>query len=577
MVASMGPFATIDHEPRQVRKEAAVMVDSGAEVWLLMQPPNIYMVFLMITSIVLARKWRPRKFSELIGQEHVTKTLTHALAQQRLHHAYLFTGTRGVGKTSVARLLAKALNCEQSAFAEPCLSCDTCLAIEQGHYIDLIEIDAASKTRIEDTRELLDNVPYAPTVGRFKIYLIDEVHMLSTHSFNALLKTLEEPPDHIKFLLATTDPQKLPLTVLSRCLQFHLKPLHADLISHQMAYILNEENIPYDVQALPLLATAAHGSMRDALSLLEQTIAYGQGELRTQDVKDNLGITQIDYAIQILQALAARSISTILTLSHQMDIDGANYAHVLDHLLQHIHQICVLQALESQQPLLNSEPTLIELSHHFSQEETQLLYQIAIKGSQDLDIAPTRLIGFEMTLLRMHTFIPAKQAVPLMPIPSTKPQTHHTHQDTTQKMAAVIEDSKTITPSSKTHTWDDIVTQLKLSGLALAAAENAVFVAHTAGCVILRISTTHKSLFTPTTLKKIEQCLTDYYQEKTKLTLQYDDATVDSPAQNKILHTEVERQKAQATLHADPFFQSLQQTFSAELMKDSIGSRKDSL
>ena len=513
-----------------------------------------------MTSIALARKWRPRNFSQLIGQDHVNKVLIHSLTQQRLHHAYLFTGTRGVGKTSVARLLAKAMNCEQGLRAEPCLHCDTCVAIEQGCYIDLIEIDGASKTRIEDTRDLLDNVPYAPTLGRFKIYLIDEVHMLSTHSFNALLKTLEEPPPHVKFLLATTDPQKLPLTVLSRCLQFHLKPLRPDLIASHLISILNEEKVSYEAGALPVLAKAARGSMRDALSLLDQAIASGHGELRIQDVNDSLGITQLDYARQLLQALATPSVSTLLTLSKHMGEEGASYQHVLDDLLSDLHQISVFQALGPHAAFLDTEPTLVALSRDFSPEDTQLLYQIALKGSQDLLIAPTLVIGFEMTLLRMHTFMPAQQETTL----SSKP------------LERVVENIPT--PLANTDLpWDDIIAQLNLSGLALTAVENTAFVTHTTGEVMLRVSSSHRSLFTPATLKKIEQHLGHYYQEPIKLTLKNDESPLASPAQNRMQRTLAGRQEAQAALHADPFFQSLQETFSAELVKNSIEPLKDDL
>ena len=536
-----------------------------------------------MTSIALARKWRPRTFSELVGQEHVTKALLHSLAHQRLHHAYLFTGTRGVGKTSVARLLAKALNCEQGLLPEPCLQCDTCLAIEQGNYIDLIEIDGASKTRVEDTRDLLDNVPYAPTLGRFKIYLIDEVHMLSTHSFNALLKTLEEPPAHVKFLLATTDPQKLPLTVLSRCLQFHLRPLPASLITNHLTFILNQENIPFAPEALPLLAKAARGSMRDALSLLDQAIASGQGELCLQEVKNSLGMTQRDYTTQLLRALADSSVSALLALSAQMGAEGANYPSVLDDILSHLHQMSIIQALGTNASRLDTAPALIELSHAFSPEDTQLLYQIALKGTQDLLIAPTLVIGFEMTLLRMHTFMPVRQdqihphllrgCDVSIKTPENKPEQSPLTQNARSTNAAP---PLQITQSSDLP-WDTIITQLHLTGLAMAAVENAAFVSHTTGQVVLRVAPSHRSLFTPTTLKKIEHHLGLYYQEAIKLTLQSDESPLSSPAKNKILATETGRQEAQAALRDDPFFQTLQQTFSAELVKDSIEPRKDSL
>ncbi|WP_165481641.1 DNA polymerase III subunit gamma/tau [Legionella drozanskii] len=360
-----------------------------------------------MSYLALARKWRPRNFSQLVGQEHINKALINSLNQQRLHHAYLFTGTRGVGKTSIARLLAKALNCEKGISAEPCLICDACLAIEQGRFIDLIEIDGASRTRVEDTRELLENVQYSPTNGRFKIYLIDEVHMLSQHSFNALLKTLEEPPAHVKFLLATTDPQKLPVTVLSRCLQFSLKHLPPEIIGQHLQYILNDEQMSFEMEAIELLAKAAKGSMRDALSLLDQAIASTDKQLKAQDLKLILGYTQQDYAIQLLHALAKLDAQELIYLSRQIASEGGHFRYVLDELLDYLHQITINQSLASDNPLISSRSEIKALAKQFSPEDVQLFYQIGIKGTEDLYSAPTLDIGFEMTLLRMLTFRPA--------------------------------------------------------------------------------------------------------------------------------------------------------------------------
>ena len=362
-----------------------------------------------MSYIALARKWRPRTFSQLLGQEHINKALINSLNQQRLHHAYLFTGTRGVGKTSVARLLAKALNCEQGISAEPCLQCDACLAIEQGRFIDLIEIDGASRTRVEDTRELLENVQYAPTSGRFKIYLIDEVHMLSQHSFNALLKTLEEPPSHVKFLLATTDPQKLPVTVLSRCLQFNLKHVQPDVICLHLQHILDDEKLPYENQALELLAKAARGSMRDALSLLDQAIASSDNKLQTQDVKNILGYTQQDYALQLLQALADAYPQKLIDISKQITVEGGHFHYVVDEMLSYLHQIAISQSVANSNPLISPPHEVLALSTRFAPEDVQLFYQIGIKGAEDIHLAPTLVIGFEMMLLRMYTFRPAPQ------------------------------------------------------------------------------------------------------------------------------------------------------------------------
>jgi DNA polymerase-3 subunit gamma/tau len=501
-----------------------------------------------MTSLALARSWRPKTFAQLIGQDHVNNALTYALLKNRLHHAYLFTGTRGVGKTSVARLLAKAISCEQGIQAQPCLHCDTCLAIEQGHYIDLIEIDGASKTRVEDTRELLDNVAYTPTIGRFKIYLIDEVHMLSTHSFNALLKTLEEPPAHVKFLLATTDVHKLPLTILSRCLQFHLKALEPDVISAHLQHILTQEKIDYEPTALDLIARAAEGSVRDALSLLDQVIIAGLGQVKASNVRASLGMSQIDYSQQILHALAEQSITTLLQLSQQIQADGGYFQHTLEALQSDLHQLGVAQALmDHRHPL----------SQTFSAEAIQLLYQIATKGLQELTLAPTRAIGFEMTLLRMHAFLPTK--APLLRIATPTQNEAPTQDDTPAR--------------DDTQAWDEIIPTLKLTGVALAAIENTELIAQNVDEFIVRVTSGHHSLFTAGVISKIEQALSKYTQRPIRLALKQDDTTQASPAQNRQQATASKQKAAEAALHNDPFFQSLQQTFSAELVKDSVESR----
>ncbi len=368
-----------------------------------------------MSYLALARKWRPRTFSQLVGQEHINKALINALNQQRLHHAYLFTGTRGVGKTSIARILAKALNCEQGVRSEPCLVCDACMAIEQGRFIDLIEIDGASKTKVEDTRDLLDNVQYAATNARFKIYLIDEVHMLSQHSFNALLKTLEEPPAHVKFILATTDPKKLPVTVLSRCLQFHLQHLSAELISQHLQLILQDEQLDFELEALQLLAQAAQGSMRDALSLLDHAIACADKKLETQDVKLILGYTRQDYAIQLLQALSTENPKLLLELTHQIEVEGGHFHYVLDELQNYLHQMAVYLCVGDDNPLISPSMQVKALATQFCAEDIQLLYQIAMKSREDIHLAPTLGIGFSMTLLRMLTFRPAPSS-PMPPL-----------------------------------------------------------------------------------------------------------------------------------------------------------------
>ena len=366
-----------------------------------------------MSYIALARKWRPRTFAQLVGQDHINKALINSLNQKRLHHAYLFTGTRGVGKTSVARLLAKALNCELGISAAPCLECDACTSIEQGRFIDLIEIDGASKTRVEDTREILENVQYSPTNGRFKIYLIDEVHMLSQHSFNALLKTLEEPPEHVKFILATTDPQKLPVTVLSRCLQFNLKHIESNVIAKQLELILNDEKLTYDKEAINILAHAARGSMRDALSLLDQAIAISDNFLDITNVKNILGYTKQNYALDLIQALSKNEPNKLIIISKQIAAEGGNFQYVADEMLNYFHQISVNQIITIDNTLIYEDPEVDLLSKQFRPEDVQLFYQIVLKGSKDLDLAPSIAVGFEMMLLRMYAFKPDIQQEPI--------------------------------------------------------------------------------------------------------------------------------------------------------------------
>ncbi|MDP3704339.1 MAG: DNA polymerase III subunit gamma/tau [Legionellaceae bacterium] len=574
-----------------------------------------------MSYIALARKWRPRTFSELLGQNHLTTALINSLNQKRIHHAYLFTGTRGVGKTSVARLLAKALNCEQGVSSQPCLTCDSCLAVEQGRFIDLIEIDGASKTRVEDTREILENVQYAPTNGRFKIYLIDEVHMLSQHSFNALLKTLEEPPAHVKFLLATTDPQKLPITVLSRCLQFNLKHVPEDIISGHLQHILQQETLTFEPQALTLLAKAARGSMRDALSLLDQAIASCNNELSTQQVKDMLGFTQQDYALLILRALLAGDAHQLITISRQIAQDSGHFRYVLDEIINHLHQIAVCQALPNASQLIEANHDVKALGSQFAPEDTQLMYQIALKGTEDMPLAPTMEIGFEMTLLRMHTFRPSpEQTRPVKlhetsssPINKSAQNQITAYDDSESSIASVslaspsliqnpevmseVYDSKARfdAPSESREcdennkssvgmkegteeseqSWIAILPQLNLRGLALSAAENAQILSKSPGQVVLQLEKAHQSLFTPPVISRIEEALSRYYSEKIKIVLEYGEQIPSSPAIQKKITQEKLHQNAEAALYDDPFFQQLRDEFSAELLKNSIASLKE--
>ncbi|MCB1615909.1 MAG: DNA polymerase III subunit gamma/tau, partial [Pseudomonadales bacterium] len=356
---------------------------------------------------VLARKWRPARFSEMVGQEHVLQALINALNSQRLHHAYLFSGTRGVGKTTIARILAKCLNCEKGISAEPCGVCSACTEISEGRFVDLIEVDAASRTKVDDTRELLDNVQYTPTRARFKIYLIDEVHMLSNQSFNALLKTLEEPPEHVKFLLATTDPQKLPVTVLSRCLQFNLKHLETSLIHKHLAHILQLENVQADEQGIWQLAHAADGSIRDALSLTDQAIAFGNGQIRGDAITAMFGSIAPDAVYQLLLTLAEQDGKALLKTIQQLAENNPDYNEALDAILNLLHQIAVYQAVpEALDPDNPDQQKIITLAGKFTAEDVQLFYQIGINSKADFNFAPSLKGAFEMTLLRMLAFQP---------------------------------------------------------------------------------------------------------------------------------------------------------------------------
>jgi DNA polymerase-3 subunit gamma/tau len=362
---------------------------------------------------VLARKWRPRSFQAMVGQEHILRMLTNALDDQRLHHAYLFTGTRGVGKTTLARIFAKCLNCESGITSKPCDTCATCQAIDAGKFLDLIEVDAASRTKVEDTRELLENVQYTPTQGRFKIYLIDEVHMLSGHSFNALLKTLEEPPTYVKFLLATTDPKRLPITILSRCLQFNLNHVPVEKIAQQLAHVCTMENIKFELPALQLIAQAADGSMRDALSLLDQTIAFCRDNITTADTQCMLGSVEQDALFHLLDALAKQDGKQLLTEITHLSERAPDFNQLLEDLLSTLHKISVTQVIQDA-PETNEQ--IKQFAQCFSAEDIQLYYQIALIGRRDLPLAPTPQQGFEMALLRMLAFRPSTAEPTSLPI-----------------------------------------------------------------------------------------------------------------------------------------------------------------
>lgn len=373
---------------------------------------------------VLARKWRPKSFETLVGQDHVVRALSNALDQQRLHHAYLFTGTRGVGKTTLARILAKSLNCETGISAKPCGVCSACTEIDRGRFVDLIEVDAASNTQVDAMRDLLDNAQYAPSAGRFKVYIIDEVHMLSKSAFNAMLKTLEEPPAHVKFILATTDPQKVPVTVLSRCLQFNLRQMAGTSIIDHLQNILNQEAIPYQASALHLIARAADGSMRDALSLTDQAIAYGGQSVNEAEVRDMLGAIDQSYLYQLINALLAEDGPALIAQANAMEQRSLSFESALNDLAQLLHQIAVAQTVpDSVAHDLPERAVLLDFAQRIPAASLQLYYQIALLGRRDIGLAPDELAGFSMSLLRMLAFSPKDQALNIVSPTSLKPQT----------------------------------------------------------------------------------------------------------------------------------------------------------
>lgn len=414
---------------------------------------------------VLARKWRPHSFADLVGQDHVRQALTNSLSTGRLHHAYLFTGTRGVGKTTIARLMAKALNCELGVSAEPCGQCGACREIDDGRFLDLLEIDAASRTKVDDTRDLLENVQYAPTRGRFKVYLIDEVHMFSKSSFNALLKTLEEPPEHVKFLLATTDPQKIPVTILSRCLQFNLRQMPTEIIERQLVKIATEEKLSFEPDALRLLARSAAGSMRDGLSLLDQAIAFSSADLTLADTASMLGTVDQGQVVEMLQALHRGDANGLLC---QVDLLAArvpDYSAILEELLSLLHALSVRQQVEDA-PVQVQVPAeqLTAMAAAIPAEEIQLYYQLGLHGRRDLPLAPTPRIGLEMALLRMLAFQPERSAAPVEFSSSgsakaasrpaaIEPQTD-SETKTGQQVTAVSGDSPELTPVGSGATPD---------------------------------------------------------------------------------------------------------------------------
>jgi DNA polymerase-3 subunit gamma/tau len=545
-----------------------------------------------MSYLVLARKWRPRTFAETTGQEHVLKALANALESGRLHHAYLFTGTRGVGKTTIARILAKALNCETGVTATPCGVCSACREIDEGRFVDLIEVDAASKTKVDDTRELLDNVQYTPARGRYKIYLIDEVHMLSKHSFNALLKTLEEPPPHVKFLLATTDPQKLPVTVLSRCLQFNLKRLTPALIRERLEHICREESIGTDAASLALIARAADGSLRDALSLLDHAVAHCGGTLSEELVAAMLGTIQRGQVATLLRLLAAGDAPGLLDAVAAIDEHAPDYARLLDELARLLQRVALYQVVgtaAADDEL--ADAGIEELAAMLSPEDVQLHYQMAILGKRDLYLAPDPRSGVEMTLLRMLAFRPggAGQAAP----GRTEGRAQGPAQGRVQAAAAspggtaaAPSRPSVATPSAadsgaRTHAvplatpwqvpdWARLIPELELNGAAKLLAANCAYVRRRGNVIHLELDNRSESLLTRTRQNELAAALSKRFGEPLAVDIKVGKPSLETPMQEKARLDDERLVAARESLEADPNVRALKDMFGAELNPDSI-------
>jgi DNA polymerase-3 subunit gamma/tau len=524
-----------------------------------------------MSYLVLARKWRPKDFSDTVGQEHVLKALINALETGRLHHAYLFAGTRGVGKTTIARILAKALNCETGVTAQPCGECASCREIDEGRFVDLIEVDAASKTKVDDTRELLDNVQYAPTRGRFKVYLIDEVHMLSTSSFNALLKTLEEPPPHVKFLLATTDPQKLPVTVLSRCLQFNLKRLTLRLIQDRLDHICKAEGIAAEGAALAMLAHAADGSLRDALSLLDQAIAYCGGSVNEGPVAMMLGTIDRDHVERLLRLLAAEDAAGMIDTVAQLDEQFPDYSRLLEDLARMLQRIAVYQVVGTTDSENEFDDKMVsELAGLFSPADVQLFYQTALIGRRDLHLSPDPRSGAEMTLLRMLAFKPAGESAGAgggtgsVPVKSSKMATR---QDTPAKKTSVA-----ASPASDGSfpEWSELVGQLDLKGSVRMLASSCALESRDGKSLSFSLDPRSESMLTRARKDAIAEALARHFGEPYVVDITVAEAKSETPQQKQERLSDEKMNAAREKLESDPNVKTLQTMFGAELRPESI-------
>ncbi|HEY5646753.1 MAG TPA: DNA polymerase III subunit gamma/tau [Pseudomonadales bacterium] len=525
---------------------------------------------------VLARKFRPGTFAGLIGQDHVVRALTHALDHDRLHHAYLFTGTRGVGKTTIARVLAKCLNCEQGVSSTPCGECSICQEVNENRFVDLIEVDAASRTRVDDTRELLENAQYLPTRGRYKVYLIDEVHMLSASSFNALLKTLEEPPEHVKFLLATTDPKKVPVTVLSRCLQFQLKNISPEKTADYLAGILEQEGIPFEPAALAVIGRAARGSMRDALSITDQAIGFGQGALSADTVIDMLGLVGRDEVGSLVSALAAGDAAGVLAVVAELADRAVDFENLLAELLGALHAMAVSHAVGSGQEGEAPPP--------FDAQTVQLLYQIGLMGYRDLGIAPDPKSGLEMTLLRMLSFAPddASREVPPLsgerkaPSQTRSPAARATDAPAVKAQRAQGPPSETPIPANargsapartagNADRWQETVEALSLGGVARMLAEHSIARKLEPDRVELILDRAHDTLLGDAQAQAIERALAEHFGQAVNLLIEPGEVDVETPADRRARLARERQQAAESLLEADETVRTLLDEFGGRL------------
>jgi len=509
---------------------------------------------------VLARKWRPRNFSSLVGQEHVVRALRHALEQKRLHHAYLFTGTRGVGKTTLARILAKCLNCETGITAEPCGRCSACQEIDGGRFVDLLEVDAATNTRVDEMRQLLDTAQYAPTRGRFKVYVIDEVHMLSNSAFNAMLKTLEEPPEHLKFILATTDPQKIPVTVLSRCLQFNLKQMPAAAIAGHLQRLLEAEKIPCEFAALPLIARAAAGSMRDALSLLDQAIAHGAGSIAVDNVQDMLGAVDASHLLRLLEAVAARDGAQLMAIADEMQSRSLSFDAALQGLAGLLLKLAMAHAVpDALDASLPERDRLLGLAGHFDPENVQLCYQIALHGRDDLPLAPDEHAGFVMTLLRMLAFRPEVAA--LAPAAAGSLEVPPLPRPAGNNAARAL-------PFG--GDWPELVRRLQVTGAARELARNSALSRHAEGVIELVVPTSMSHLAERSYQEKLKAALAQHFGRPILLKVTPGEAVAATAAAIEAEAREARRTDAARAVQGDRFVKDLVDIFDAKVVGSSV-------